>query len=793
MHAQEAPLAEPVYGGRIEWMDPVALSPNQTRVFISTRSANSLFYADVNHSSAPPTITPFRTVSAVDADDGFGFDVRRFAADGASGYVYFISDRRRSLHRASPTSGTATEVVASGVIAVATHAGTLLYVQETRGRVELVQAAIDAATGIPTTTATFSLGTAALLRGEHPYGEPPALIFVHPLTEQVYVFFIGAPPMFLRSSEPLSGLSGTTTFTEVVTADLAAVGHNYFAAGIAPNGRLFAASYDGHSGAPTTHLAYTDDEHTWTTWTEPGLDAGRPANLAFTGDTTAYHVYLGRVMSTSNGETDWQHMPQNPGSSTPVMDGSIFTDPNADVIYMRTDWGVGMSADGGATVHEINRGVLAVQVNNIAMSADKHTAWVASKSGIWHVTDYNTASASWTSTPLWPQHDSRPYTSVATSVTADTVYAATGRLFRYASADGPLHGSSFAELFDADRFGFSYGTYVSAIALDPTFDGERLFISLYDPEDPSELQGRGGVYAGTFDGIDWTWIDITSAPIPSDGADINDLVVVEENGRTVIYAGAEFNIGGAGTTRGIYRLEETAPDTWTTTQDLEGTAAWIHDLYAGSDGTLYAAGSDADHKGVHVFTKARGGTWEAVATEGVDPSWAFSYAAAITANDPTGALYIAVDNELYVRPKGGTWTPYYSYPEGTIIQVLYYDDLLVGTDTGLYMHPDALFPVSGVSTENTDALPKAFALHAAYPNPFNPSTQITFTLPQAETVRLDVFNTLGQHVRALLNGAHVAQGTHQVTFDAYDLPSGTYFYRLSTPQYTATRMLLLAK
>lgn len=71
------------------------------------------------------------------------------------------------------------------------------------------------------------------------------------------------------------------------------------------------------------------------------------------------------------------------------------------------------------------------------------------------------------------------------------------------------------------------------------------------------------------------------------------------------------------------------------------------------------------------------------------------------------------------------------------------------------------------------------ALHPNYPNPFNPSTIISYSLPEASLVRLDVYNVAGQHVASLVNGTKSA-GNHEVQFDATQLASGVYFYTLKT-------------
>ncbi|HRR09478.1 MAG TPA: T9SS type A sorting domain-containing protein [Rhodothermales bacterium] len=97
----------------------------------------------------------------------------------------------------------------------------------------------------------------------------------------------------------------------------------------------------------------------------------------------------------------------------------------------------------------------------------------------------------------------------------------------------------------------------------------------------------------------------------------------------------------------------------------------------------------------------------------------------------------------------------------------------------------------GVKNESTE-IPAEFVLASNYPNPFNPTTTIEFGLPMASDVRLSVFNLLGQEVAVLASGTQTA-GTHTVTFEAGNLPSGTYLYRLSTPQYAVTKRMVLVK
>jgi hypothetical protein len=86
-----------------------------------------------------------------------------------------------------------------------------------------------------------------------------------------------------------------------------------------------------------------------------------------------------------------------------------------------------------------------------------------------------------------------------------------------------------------------------------------------------------------------------------------------------------------------------------------------------------------------------------------------------------------------------------------------------------------------------------FALYQNYPNPFNPTTQIAFDVPMRGTVRLDVYNPIGEKVTTLVNGPLNA-GHHNISFDGSNLTSGLYFYSISVDNsFHATRKMLLVK
>jgi hypothetical protein len=103
----------------------------------------------------------------------------------------------------------------------------------------------------------------------------------------------------------------------------------------------------------------------------------------------------------------------------------------------------------------------------------------------------------------------------------------------------------------------------------------------------------------------------------------------------------------------------------------------------------------------------------------------------------------------------------------------------------------SIIPPSGIETENSD-IPIDYELSQNYPNPFNPSTIINYQLPKSGYVSLIVFDVLGNEVAKLVE-ENKQSGKYEVTFDAPNLPSGVYFYTLSTGEFVSTKKMLLIK
>ena len=89
-----------------------------------------------------------------------------------------------------------------------------------------------------------------------------------------------------------------------------------------------------------------------------------------------------------------------------------------------------------------------------------------------------------------------------------------------------------------------------------------------------------------------------------------------------------------------------------------------------------------------------------------------------------------------------------------------------------------------------------FELKQNYPNPFNPTTVIEFSIPQGTEINslvlLKIYDVLGNEVKTLFDEVK-EPGNYKVTFNASNLPSGVYFYKLTTENYSATRKIMLVR
>jgi hypothetical protein len=310
-----------------------------------------------------------------------------------------------------------------------------------------------------------------------------------------------------------------------------------------------------------------------------------------------------------------------------------------------------------------------------------------------------------------------------------------------------------------------------------------------------------GVYASTDSGGNWTQSGLTALSIYS----------------LAIRSGYLF----AGTSAGVYTSSDSGKS-WT--QSYSGLKNISVNTLAFS-GTLTVAGTTS---GVYVSSDS-GTSWTASGLNGLYVYSLFNDTSGLFAGTNSGA-YISTDrgaswislglsrrtvlsflpygntliagadsgNVFLTNNSGTTWAQVsMGMPLSSRISSLAIDgtELFAGTTagvgTGLGVWKRPLSELTAVDSWATQ-LPNHFTLEQNYPNPFNPSTIITYQLPKNVVVTLKVYDVLGREVRTLVSGPQTG-GIHSVTFNAGNMSSGVYFYRLQAGAYSQTKKLLLLK
>jgi len=108
--------------------------------------------------------------------------------------------------------------------------------------------------------------------------------------------------------------------------------------------------------------------------------------------------------------------------------------------------------------------------------------------------------------------------------------------------------------------------------------------------------------------------------------------------------------------------------------------------------------------------------------------------------------------------------------------------------------PNVCFVINTMinANTNTSIIPEKYSLSQNYPNPFNPVTRIKYDIPKQGFVTMKIYDVLGREVRTLVNEVKQA-GNYSVEFNASELSSGVYFYRLESNDFTDIKRMILVK
>ncbi|NVK04974.1 MAG: T9SS type A sorting domain-containing protein [Flavobacteriia bacterium] len=740
-----APDPQGVFGGRVLNMAQADDGVNFSRLYFATESANSIFYTDVQYTGGRPHFDTVMPLDCADWDDGYGSNVQQVQAYSTTGQVFFLA--MGNVYSASPSSTSASMVmgmtknfIIQGNVFLAVLNGAMPTSDDS-----LVYGTLDL-------SGNLSVGGGFGLTRK--FNGPPQMI-VDPTTNYLHLFEGGMPPYQMKIAENINSMTSSPTISSAVNPAPIDPNIEWMTFGIAPDGKWFVAGGPTFGAPPSTDrkVAYSSDNGmTWTSanFNLPGPPGGVPGqNFQFTAvGALQYGVYIGRAYSDSIGAPgSWKELGWSfTGNNNKANDGYVLFDSRQQsTAYITTNVGLGTSRWGGDTVWGANNGLTAVQVNDIDMTPSFATGWVASKSGIRKVEAYKSGSPVW-SNPMFPNGDGSPYFEVAIDPSdSNTVYVGNGRVYK--SING---GASWSLIFDPMMGGthgatFNFprvGTMVTGIAVSPIDPSLVMVTYSLDQSDD------GGVMVTQDGGATWGQIPIVSGGTGQD-VDATDVVCVDESGVSVFYVALQSDPLTPGYA-GLYRISKGSGAFSTTADPTFGATDAILDLeLSANQDTLLALyhTSSTINPPTRVYIKdIASGAWSfVVGPNGPIPT-------AITAGD--GQVFLAQENEIYSHPDStiaGPWSLAYSYPVGTRIQTLFYDELLVGTGTGLYAQDFD----NNISVEEHSATE-----YIIYPNPSN------------GILHWDVEDNI---VVTNLSGRDLVKEDAVMEVDLSSLPPGIYF------------------
>jgi hypothetical protein len=184
-----------------------------------------------------------------------------------------------------------------------------------------------------------------------------------------------------------------------------------------------------------------------------------------------------------------------------------------------------------------------------------------------------------------------------------------------------------------------------------------------------------------------------------------------------------------------------------------------------------------------------------ISAKGIIPaSVTLHYTGAV--NRESGSIGMTLDSAMFYPTSGRYRATLPQQLRGTIVQ---FTIDAADSSGGRYQSPAPAtrsvwrtrYGLPGVKKD--PVLPRFFSLAQNYPNPFNSTTVIEFDMPVADVADIRVYDLLGRQVAVVSHGFEQAGTGHTVLFNAGNLPSGVYFYRLTTPRFVATQKMMLIR
>lgn len=241
------------------------------------------------------------------------------------------------------------------------------------------------------------------------------------------------------------------------------------------------------------------------------------------------------------------------------------------------------------------------------------------------------------------------------------------------------------------------------------------------------------------------------------------------------YAASSYDNGSA-----IILKTTNAGVTWTSKSLAAGD---VNDIHFIDSETGWAIGSNGT-----VYNTTNGGSsWQLQYSDMYNALWAVFFS-----DKHNGWVSGYGGNLLHTSNGGSTWEVQRSGTSGQL-NSLYFIDQYTGWAAGTYV---ILKTTNGGVTfaaeDKGSEIPEQYFLSQNYPNPFNPSTKINYSLPEGSNVQIKIYDVIGNEIKILVDGYESA-GSHDVNFDAGNLSSGVYFYRIQAEKFTITKKMVLVR
>lgn len=658
------PHMERIFGGAIRTLDAMEVNVGVSRIFVSAESPRALFYADVDHAATNWSLKfgDWEIVPDYEAVYDHGIP-SHFAVHPESGRL-FVCDEQEGLLNAGLTPNTLYTSIAQSATAVLIESNYLFCVGATNSHDYVMYFGTVDVSGVLTELPGSPIACEA---------DGYVSMSIHPSNRKLYFMNSAGPTNLFVSTNTYDAFSAATTFDVIALPNPITNWIGQMRMGIGPDGKLFV---NGLTNI-TVHIAMSEDDGaSWATTNTGAESAGttRGLSYAFSGTASDYEVFVGMMINTNSGEmADWAQLPRPPGGwvETHVNMGDVMFDPvDASILYMTTDEGAGYSTNRGTTIYENNQGLTATQVNDVDFPTNKAMCWLSAKNGAYYTTNF-VKNTDWENANF-PDGMVFSIGVDLSDTNYTTVYAGSRRIWKTTTGTNwfQVHSELYQDgVSDGVPDGWIEDFEVNSNFVYAGYHG-------YVNEDP-----MGMFLESANSGSSWARV--------ATNIDVTDIQRLFEGGTSVVYVSADTYPTNL-VTWGVYRY---VPGTGTWTHDFTNLAL-VSDLDVATNGEVLACGMNPDSYARAWQRDRTTGAWSELTTNGLPkikwpdeyPDWLGPCMTVGYSSSGSQVLYLGLVKSVYYLTEGASsWqtTPYMQLRNGSVIHVLVWDDLLVGTESGL--------------------------------------------------------------------------------------------------------------